>query len=80
MLPQMSATAASITDDLRRLAGASAADIVAWGIARFGRQLAISSSFSIEDCVVIEGNNGGSWDDRRGVGVRGRLRIGQGGQ
>ena len=52
--PAMSAHTAPIQDDLRRLLGAPPADIVAWGLARFGRKLAIASSFSIEDCVVID--------------------------
>ena len=54
MLPAMPEKSPPIEDDIRRLAGASAADIVAWGLARFGRKLAIASSFSIEDCVVID--------------------------
>jgi phosphoadenosine phosphosulfate reductase len=37
-----------------RLAGAPPADIVSWALARFGRNLSIASSFSIEDCVVID--------------------------
>jgi phosphoadenosine phosphosulfate reductase len=54
LLPAMPAQTVPIDDDIRRLAGASATDIVAWALARFGRKLAISSSFSIEDCVVID--------------------------
>jgi phosphoadenosine phosphosulfate reductase len=45
---------AEIEDAARRLTGAPPADIVAWAVARFGRRLAIASSFSIEDCVVID--------------------------
>ena len=52
--PAMSAPNTSIADDLRRLLGAPAAEVVAWGVMRFGRKLAIASSFSIEDCVVID--------------------------
>src|SRR4030095_10848123 len=37
-----------------RLLGAPAGEVVAWGVTRFGRKLAIASSFSIEDCVVID--------------------------
>jgi phosphoadenosine phosphosulfate reductase len=37
-----------------RLAGAEPAAILRWGIERFGRGLAIASSFSIEDCVAID--------------------------
>jgi len=54
MLPAMSAPPAPIADDLRRLLDASPAEVIAWGLTRFGRKLAISSSFSIEDCVVID--------------------------
>src|SRR5437762_13654509 len=54
MLRAMSAPAAPTGDDLRRLLDASAADVIAWGVTRFGRKLAVSSSFSIEDCVVID--------------------------
>src|SRR5262245_34550706 len=52
--PAMSAPNAALADDLRRLLGAPAADVVAWGVTRFGGKLAIASSFSIEDCVVID--------------------------
>src|SRR3954452_10018274 len=54
MLRAMPATSSLMRDDLRRLADAPAADVIAWGHARFGRKLAIASSFSIEDCVVID--------------------------
>ena len=54
LLPAMPAQSSLIDDDLHRLSNASAADVIAWGITRFGRKLAISSSFSIEDCVVID--------------------------
>lgn len=37
-----------------RLAGGDARDILRWALPRFGRRLAIASSFSIEDCVVID--------------------------
>lgn len=37
-----------------RLAGAAPAVTLAWGLQRFGRKLAIASSFSIEDCVAID--------------------------
>src|SRR3954465_14555044 len=52
--PAMTAPTASIQDDLRPLLGAPPAEVVAWAVARFGRKLAIASSFSIEDCVVID--------------------------
>jgi phosphoadenosine phosphosulfate reductase len=38
----------------RELQNQSAADVLRWGLGRFGRQLAIASSFSIEDNVVID--------------------------
>src|SRR4030095_5375214 len=50
----MSAHTTSIQDDLRRLLGAPATDVLAWGVTRFGPKLAIASSFSIEDCVVVD--------------------------
>jgi phosphoadenosine phosphosulfate reductase len=50
----MSAATAPFEADLVRLASASPADLFTWAIGRFGRKLAISSSFSIEDCVVID--------------------------
>ena len=37
-----------------RLAANDAAAVMKWAITRFGKQLAIASSFSIEDCVVID--------------------------
>jgi phosphoadenosine phosphosulfate reductase len=50
----MPVTSAEIEEAARRLAGAAPAEIVAWAVGRFGRRLAIASSFSIEDCVVID--------------------------
>ena len=43
-----------LTEAAARLAGAEPAAILRWGIERFGRGLAIASSFSIEDCVAID--------------------------
>jgi phosphoadenosine phosphosulfate reductase len=37
-----------------RLVGASAEEILRFGLERFGRRMAIASSFSLEDCVVID--------------------------
>ena len=54
LLPAMPAHTAALEDDFRRLLDASAEDVIAWGVARFGRKLGVSSSFSIEDCVVID--------------------------
>src|SRR6185436_18083007 len=45
---------AVLEEEIRRLLGAPAGEVVAWGVTRFGRKLAIASSFSIEDCVVID--------------------------
>jgi phosphoadenosine phosphosulfate reductase len=45
---------AEIEDAARRLQGAAPAEIVSWALDRFGAGLAIASSFSIEDCVVID--------------------------
>ena len=50
----MKPTEQEIADAAGRLSSASPEDILRWGIDRFGRGLAIASSFSIEDCVVID--------------------------
>jgi phosphoadenosine phosphosulfate reductase len=50
----MKAEAREIEEAATRLERATAAEIMRWGLQRFGRQLAIASSFSIEDCVVID--------------------------
>jgi phosphoadenosine phosphosulfate reductase len=50
----MPVSSAEIEEAARRLTGAAPAEIVAWAMGRFGRRLAIASSFSIEDCVVID--------------------------
>jgi phosphoadenosine phosphosulfate reductase len=50
----MKPTAAEIEDAARRLAGAPPEEVLRWALGRFGRSLAIASSFSIEDCVVID--------------------------
>jgi phosphoadenosine phosphosulfate reductase len=43
-----------LADAARRLAGGEAGAILRWGLDHFGQRLAIASSFSIEDCVVID--------------------------
>jgi len=43
-----------IEEAAARLRGAAPAEILRWGLERFGRRIAIASSFSIEDCVVID--------------------------
>ncbi len=50
----MKATETEILDAARRLEGVPAQDVLRWALPRFGRGLAIASSFSIEDCVVID--------------------------
>ena len=50
----MKPTEAEIAAATSELKNSSAADVLRWGLARFGRQLAIASSFSIEDNVVID--------------------------
>lgn len=42
-----------LTEAAKRLANAEPPEILQWALGRFGRRLAIASSFSIEDCVVI---------------------------
>src|SRR3954467_10837641 len=51
--PAMSLTSSEIADAAQRLGGAPADEVLRWALARFGRKLAIASSFSVEDCVVI---------------------------
>jgi phosphoadenosine phosphosulfate reductase len=43
-----------ILETAARLRGAPPTDVVAWALERFGRKVAIASSFSVEDCVVID--------------------------
>lgn len=43
-----------LKDAAQRLAGSPPAAILRWALERFGRGLAIASSFSIEDCVAID--------------------------
>jgi phosphoadenosine phosphosulfate reductase len=43
-----------IEETAARLRGAPPAEVLRWGLQRFGRGIAIASSFSIEDCVVID--------------------------
>jgi phosphoadenosine phosphosulfate reductase len=50
----MKATESELADAARRLEGATPQEVVAWALGRFGRSLAIASSFSLEDCVVID--------------------------
>jgi phosphoadenosine phosphosulfate reductase len=45
---------APIVEAAQRLAGAPAEEILRWGLATYGKSLAIASSFSLEDCVVID--------------------------
>jgi phosphoadenosine phosphosulfate reductase len=43
-----------IADAASRLSGRTPQEILAWALSRFGARLAVASSFSIEDCVVID--------------------------
>ena len=45
LLPAMTAPPASLADASRRLLGAPAADVVAWGVTRFGTKLASRRAF-----------------------------------
>lgn len=45
---------AEIAAAAAKLKGAPPEDVVRWGVERFGRDLSISSSFSVEDCVLID--------------------------
>ena len=48
------APAAEITAAAAQLRGADPAAVVKWAVERFGAGVAVASSFSIEDCVVID--------------------------
>jgi phosphoadenosine phosphosulfate reductase len=50
----MKATASEITEAAATLRGAEPAAVVKWAVERFGAKIAIASSFSVEDCVVID--------------------------
>ena len=50
----MKPTEAEIDAANKDLQNAPAAEVLRWGLQRFPGQLAIASSFSIEDCVVID--------------------------
>lgn len=50
----MRAAISEIADAASRLAGASAQEVLTWALGRFPGGLAVASSFSIEDCVVID--------------------------
>jgi phosphoadenosine phosphosulfate reductase len=50
----MPTDARSLDEAARRLRGAPASEVVSWGVTRYGNKLALASSFSIEDCVVID--------------------------
>jgi phosphoadenosine phosphosulfate reductase len=50
----MRADAADIEDAIVRLRGATPAEVVSWARGTFKSGLAIASSFSLEDCVVID--------------------------
>ena len=43
-----------VTREAQRLANASAEEVLRWGLGAYGKSLAIASSFSLEDCVVID--------------------------
>ncbi len=49
----MKADRSEIDAAVAQLAGADPAAVLTWALHRFGRQLAVASSFSLEDCVVI---------------------------
>jgi phosphoadenosine phosphosulfate reductase len=50
----MPANPAEIEASARRLRNASPSEIVSWAMREFGNRLSIASSFSVEDCVVID--------------------------
>src|SRR5689334_17380794 len=50
----MTSSDTDLNDALSRLAGAQPQDVLKWPLPRLGRRIAIASSFSIEDCVVLD--------------------------
>jgi phosphoadenosine phosphosulfate reductase len=50
----MKADKSEVVAAAARLAGADAPIVLRWALDRFSKRLAIASSFSIEDCVVID--------------------------
>jgi phosphoadenosine phosphosulfate reductase len=48
------APAPEITQAAATLRGAAPAAVVQWAVERFGARIAVASSFSVEDCVVID--------------------------
>jgi phosphoadenosine phosphosulfate reductase len=50
----MAKTIAEIEAAAARLRGATPREVVTWGLESFGRRMTIASSFSVEDCVVID--------------------------
>jgi phosphoadenosine phosphosulfate reductase len=48
------APATEINEAAAKLRGADPAAVVQWAVARFGARIAVASSFSVEDCVVID--------------------------
>ena len=50
----MPANVAEIEEAARRLRGAPPPEVAAWAMKRFGNRLSIASSFSVEDCVIID--------------------------
>jgi phosphoadenosine phosphosulfate reductase len=50
----MKLSPSEIEEAARRLASAPPEEVLRWALDRFGRALAVASSFSIEDCVVVD--------------------------
>src|SRR6516164_5301963 len=48
------APATEVNQAAAALEGADPAAVVAWAVERFGARIAVASSFSVEDCVVID--------------------------
>jgi phosphoadenosine phosphosulfate reductase len=48
------ASAQEVAEAAAQLRGAEPAAIVKWAVARFGSAIAVASSFSVEDCVLID--------------------------
>src|SRR5437660_1288340 len=50
----MTPTETEIAEAAVRLAGAAAEAVLGWALPRFPGRIAVASSFSLEDCVVID--------------------------
>lgn len=67
--------ALEIAEVAGRLHGAEPMEILGWGLGRFPGRISIASSFSIEDCVVIDMAHKLERERGKGAGAAGGLRV-----